>query len=254
MFFYSWGIALVIAEIVLVIHAARRDRYLWIYVILFFPVVGSAVYFFLHVLPDFRFNNTIQDTGEKLTRIVAPSKHLLKLKQQLEFSDTLENRQLLAKEYENHGRYDDAITLYESCLEGVYEDDPYILLDLAGAQFMNRSFDEARNSLIKIKRKHPHFINKKKASLLLARAYEELNEVENALAEYKSIAGIYPGEEAKCRYALLLKKIGRIDEAEKIFNEIIYGAGKSPRYYRREQKKWIDLARQNLNEPLQQRD
>jgi hypothetical protein len=146
----------------------------------------------------------------------------------------------------NLGAYDQAATLYESCLEGAYEDDPYIMMDFGRALFMSGSHEEAKETLLKIKKEHPNFIQKKETSLLLARAYEELNDTGRALSEYQSVAGIYPGEEPRCRYAMLLNKSGRREEAEKVFNEIIFGSRSNPRYYRREQRQWINLARQHL--------
>lgn len=245
--YYSWGAALIVIEAILIVHAHKRGRDNWIWLILFFPVVGCMAYVISFMLPGIRTDSaSAQVAGEKVVRMVAPSRKLKKLKEQLEFSDTLANRQLLAKEYMHIGGYEDAADLYESCLEGAYEDDPYIMLDVARARYLSHSYQKAKERLLVIKKDHANFSRIKEASLLLAMTLEALDETAAALVEYKSVAGLLPGEEGRCRYALLLKKTGRTEEAKKVFNEVIFRTRTSPGYYRRSQRKWVNLAKQNL--------
>ena len=82
--------------------------------------------------------------------------------------------------------------------------------------------------------------------LLLAITYERLDDTAAALKEYEAIINAFPGEEARCRYALLLEKSGNIKSAEKTFESIINDAKSSPRYYRRDQKQWIRIAKDHL--------
>ena len=56
----------------------------------------------------------------------------------------------------------------------------------------------------------------------------------------------FSGPEAPCRYAMLLKKIGRQEEAKTIFGKIVRDARLSPKFYQKEQKKWIRMARQEI--------
>lgn len=56
----------------------------------------------------------------------------------------------------------------------------------------------------------------------------------------------FSGPEATCRYAVLLKKIGREEEAKTIFSNIVRHARLSPKFYQKEQKKWIKMARQEI--------
>lgn len=197
-----------------------------------------------------KVDTAVKETGEKLVKKINPTGKLLKLKKELEYADTIVNRQALAKEYLSLGAYDDAVTLYESCLEPPYEDDPEMIFDLATALYLNKSYDEAKEQLLRLKEINLG-LRQKDAYLMLAKTYEQLGEVDNALAEYKSLVPVYPGEEARCRYALLLKKNGKPKAAKKMFNEIILGANRSPRYYKRNQRKWINMAKENLREPQQ---
>ncbi len=113
-----------IIQIFLAVHAARRGRNSWIFLIMFFPLVGSLVYVISYMIPDMQRSEKVQDTGEKIIRKIAPTRELLRLKKQLEFTDSVSNRQALADEYMKIGDYGNAVALYESCKSGIYEDDP----------------------------------------------------------------------------------------------------------------------------------
>jgi len=251
MYFYFGGFLILLMEIYCAVHASKRGRTQWLYIILFFPLVGCIVYIITYMLPDMRVDSAVVSTGNKIVKKINPTRDLIRLKKQLEFSDTIANRQALANEYMSLGGYEDAVVLYESCLEGHYENDPNMMVDLANALYLNESFEEAKEQLLKIKKNHPKSRNKD-AFLLLAKTYERLDQIDQALKEYESLIDIYPGEEARCRYALLLKKTGSSQQANQMFNEIIFGASRSPRYYRKSQRKWIEIAKQQLNESQQQ--
>ncbi len=82
--------------------------------------------------------------------------------------------------------------------------------------------------------------------LLYARCLKSLEENEAALEEYKVLAGYYTGAEAKCRYALVLKKLGKTEQAQILFKEISDYGKDAPSFYRKAQKTWIDIANSHL--------
>ncbi len=243
--FIMFGGLLVAMQVCCAVHAVRRGRSNWIWMILFFPLVGTIVYAINFLLPDIQHSNTVKETGDKIVRTINPSREILRLKKQVEFSDTVSNRQLLGHEYMKVGMYKEAISTFESCLEGVYEDDPEMIFDLAKAYFMNQSYKEAEKLLLEMKNDKSNRRGKQ-ASLYLARIYGEQDQPDKAYDIYESLLEVFPGEELRCRYALLLKKNGDLDSAKKQFNDILYGAKQSPRYYRKAQKKWINIAKENL--------
>ena len=49
----------------------------------------------------------------------------------------------------------------------------------------------------------------------------------------RTLANQYPGEEARCRYGMLLVKTGQHDKAQEVFQRILLSARRSPRYYRK---------------------
>jgi hypothetical protein len=56
----------------------------------------------------------------------------------------------------------------------------------------------------------------------------------------------YPGEEARCRFALLLKDLGQTERAQALFQEIVKSVRGAPGYYRSRQREWYRIARQQL--------
>jgi hypothetical protein len=56
----------------------------------------------------------------------------------------------------------------------------------------------------------------------------------------------YPGEEARVRYALLLKKTGHTERAMALFDETLTRTRRAPRHYQRAQRQWVDTARSDL--------
>ena len=67
-----------------------------------------------------------------------------------------------------------------------------------------------------------------------------------ALYEYAALAAYYPGQETRCRYALLLQMTGRVAEARNLFEEIRKTIDYGPRYQYRQQREWYELARRPL--------
>ena len=41
--FYGWGSAIVIFQIICIVHAVRNGNTSWIWIILFFPFIGAIV-------------------------------------------------------------------------------------------------------------------------------------------------------------------------------------------------------------------
>ncbi len=75
---------------------------------------------------------------------------------------------------------------------------------------------------------------------------ESLGEDGLALKQYADLVEKYSGEEVRCRYALLLKKNGHVEKAQKIYREAILRFKRAPRFYKREQKEWMDILDRNF--------
>ena len=84
------------------------------------------------------------------------------------------------------------------------------------------------------------------AELDYARALALEGKNDAAVRQYEAIVSRYPGEEARCRFALLLESLGQNDRAQALFQEILKSVKSAPGYYRRRQKEWASIARQHL--------
>ncbi len=228
-----------------VVHALRNGRdYRWIFLILLVPVIGMAAYFIIEVLPGLRHHRQLNRAKHGLIRAIDPQRDVRQMRQQLEVANTLENRAALANACVNAGQFQEAIELYHSCLK-IEEHNPELLHKLAQAYFGMQEYAKAKQTLADLIQHNPNF-KSADGHLLYARTLEALGDTSGALQEYKVLTESFPGEEARVRYALLLKSLNDLDEAARTFDEVVRRAARAPKYYRRAQKSWVDIAKQNL--------
>jgi hypothetical protein len=235
----------VIVQIFFAVHAARTGRYWWIFIILIFPFAGALVYLFAEYLPDMQRSVPCHNVGAKIQKVVNPGKKIRELQQQLEITDSLKNRENLAEAYFSAGRYQDAVDLLERSLQGVHGNDPHLLEGLCFCYFSIGNFEKARDCIARLAEAENGQLPEQ-IKLLKARTLEELGDHDAAVEEYEKMSKSFQGEEARCRHALLLKKLGRKEEARKLFEMISSNCRLSTRFYQKSQKKWLGIARVEL--------
>ena len=239
-----WVLAVV--QLVFLLHAIRhRAEYWWYFIILFVPVVGAAAYLFAEVLPAWQHRRPLQRASSALLRAVDPERDIRRLREEIDLSDTLDNRRQLALAYEAAGRLEEAIGIYRECLQNpVYQDDPMLLYGLARATFARADLAGTEKALLELRELHPHY-RPLEVQLLLARTYEGASRMAEAAGAYEPLVNRYPGEEARCRFGLMLWRQGETDRARALFKEVLVTARRSPRHYRQAQKAWVQLARKH---------
>ncbi|MEW6349149.1 MAG: hypothetical protein AB1646_08805 [Thermodesulfobacteriota bacterium] len=230
-------------QVYFAVHAVKSGRsWYWLYIIILFPGVGCLVYFFAEYLPELRADKRVHAIRAGIERTVNPTKRLRALKDQVELTPSLENKQLLAQEYVNVGMFDDAISTYKDCMQGMYAKDLTLVEGLARAYYMAGDLRNARQTLETLRELRGDRKGDE-ADLLYAKVLEESGDIRAALQEYPEVAKSFLGEEARCRYALLLRKVGKAQEANELFAEILRNGRLSERFYRNTQKQWIDIAK-----------
>lgn len=242
--FFIFSIA---AQVICGIHAVKTGRERWLFVIIFFSLAGCLIYFFVELLPDLGHQPVALKSGSGLFKLLDPGHELRYLRDRLSRADTISNRKALADGYVQAGLFNDAVKLYQTCLQGTYADDPAIMEGLSLAHFFQEDYAGAKKYLLRLKNiqgeKTPH-----EFKLLLARTYEGLGEQENALNEYTNLLRLHSGEEARYRYALLLKNSGSTQKANELLKAIVAETRIQPKFYRRTQKKWVELAKKEIQQ------
>jgi len=235
-------------QILCAVHVFRSGRPAqWLFLIVLLPLAGSIVYILVEILPDLRHSRARKQAARDVGTLIDPEKDFRELVDNLDRLESVENKLALAKECLRRERHDDARRLLESCLTGVHEDDPAVMLALARARFGTKDFAGTRETLDQLRAAHPD-LRSPEGHLLYGRALEGQGNVERALFEYEAVAGYFPGEEARCRYALLLQKRGRVDEAKTVFRAVVKSVETASKTYFRSQRDWYEVARRNLEE------
>ena len=239
------GIVLLI-QLCFAYHALRTGRaYWWLFVIMAFPVMGCVLYYLIEVFPTSRESRSAEKAARAIARALDPDKTLRERVADLEACGSVENRVLLARECVEHRMYGDAATLYRSCLAGVHESDPDIRYGLAHALAMDDAFEEALAVARGLRATHPSF-RASDVGLVVAKSFEGLNRIDEALGELEVLAESYPGEEGRWRYGALLVRIGRLAEGREVFQRMLRNAQRMPPHYRQAQGEWLNLARQSV--------
>jgi hypothetical protein len=240
------GGVVILIQLCFAYHALKTGRpYWWLFVIMGFPVMGCVLYYFIEVFPSSRESRKAEKAARAVARAWDPERTLREKVADLEGCGSVENRVQLARACMNHRMYADAATLYRSCLNGVYENDPDIRFGLAGAHLMNGAYSVALPLAQKLRETHPSFRGSD-VGMLLAKSLEGAGNLEAAAAEFKLLADTYPGEEGRWRYAALLAKLGRGADAQDLLRRMLRNAERMPEHYREAQGEWLTLAREHL--------
>ena len=240
------GLLVLLAQIACAVHVVRTGRnYLWIFLIIFVPVLGIAVYLIAEVLPGLAGSRGARQAASGFGRMLDPGRGMREAQRQVAITPTVQNKAVLAEEYLRAGQPEPAAALYRETLTGIHATEPGLMLGLARAQFALGDIAGAHATLAELRRANPGYVSPE-AQLLYARSLEESGDLLDAVREYETVAGSYPGQEARCRYAMLLERLGRNDDARRLYEEIRQAIDYGPRQVRRDQREWYEIARRQL--------
>jgi hypothetical protein len=233
-------------DVICIGHAVyKRQPALWYFVIVALPFVGATMYLLTELLPRARAHPATRQAAASLGHAINPDKDVRAARTALEEMDTAENRKRLADALVKQGRHDEAREIYETMLTGAHENDPALMMGLARALFGMEDFGGVCATLDRLREAWPDF-QSPEAHMLYARALDAMGELDRALVEYEALAGYFRGEEARCRYGMLLLRMGREEEAEAQFRVTVHSVETGSRLYKKDQKVWYDMAKQQL--------
>jgi hypothetical protein len=247
--YYGWGSAIVIFQIICIVHAIRNGNTSWIWIILFFPFIGSIVY----LATEFRgVGRGGRKLAGQLVDVVQPSRKLDALRARLEHAPTVDNQLALAEECVRRKLYDEALQLYDTT--GAHKNDPEVLKQRATVELEMGKAANAKATLEHLFETNPRERNFK-TLLLFARVVETEGDAEATVTAYEAARPGALGDEARCRYAGALERAGRRNDALSIYARIVKESAHSDSRYRRDNREWIEISKAKLAEvPAAKRD
>ncbi|MDE2464734.1 MAG: hypothetical protein KGO02_13590 [Alphaproteobacteria bacterium] len=245
---FSFGtLVVLLVDFALSAHVMRSGRsYLWILPIVLFPPLGWIAYVVYVVLTGAVSSDRARRFADDIVNTVDPGRAYREKKRDVERVGSVDSKRALAEECIRRGLFQDAVELYESAMAGpLGAQDTALLSGLARAKLLAGDGAGAEAAFDMLKQADPAAFNAD-AELDYARSLALQGKTEAALAQYEKILPKYPGEEARCRYGMLLKTLGQEDRARRVFREIVESVKGAPSYYRRRQREWVTIARRNL--------
>jgi hypothetical protein len=239
------AILTVILQTGFLVHLFKSGRpYWWGFIILSFPVIGCIVYYFIEIFPDTQEARKAEKIVHTIGKRMGGDKAFMRRVEEVEICGSVDNKLALARECMERGIYDDAARLFHNCMQGLFADDPNLLLGLSTTLVEKQDFSEARVRLDRLQAKHPDF-KPNDARLLRARVLEGLGDTQGALRVYEPLLPVYVGFEARYRHGLLLQKLGHAEQSRSAFETMLDHARRHHVSHGEEQA-WLDRAKQEL--------
>jgi hypothetical protein len=240
------GLVLLGLLVICVVHAVRTGNvFPWIYVLVFLPAIGPAIYFFMMILPGLLRGRGARTLASGAARVIDPNKDFRAAMRDLEMVGSVDAKRAFAEQLMQRGQYADAAEMYRNAAQGQFANDPALLLGLARALFLNGDGGGAQASLDALQAADPSFVSED-AHLIYARALELQGKNDEAAEEYRRLVPYFAGEEARTRYAQLLDRMGQPEEARALYTQVIKNLDGAPSRYRGSQKEWAAIARSAL--------
>ncbi len=228
-------------QILAIIHALKTGRREWLYLLIFIPLVGALIYFYMEVLPEITHGTFLSN----FQKYFLPKQKIKEWERKVQISDNITNKLGLSNAYAEQKQYDKAIALALSCLKGLYADDPAILLQLARQYFYNEQYQESLQYFDKLNAKNGGRFSMQEDELLYVRAQEGTGELELAEKGYQRVIRVHHSLEARYYYGLFLKKQQQKADARTQFQAVREEIKLLPRYLRRRNAQW---SRRSLKE------
>ena len=242
MIFYLLILGLQVYCIVDVIRRGRNS--LWIMALVFLPVASALAYFIVEILPSLQHNRHVRMARQKVVEAIDPERELRAAQQALDIADTMANRLRVADALTVLGRHSEALPLYQ---RGAGPRPDFRTGEkLARSLFLNDKPEEAL-TVIDALPSVTGQSDRDRATLLRARILEDLKRNDEALALYGDIAERVPGDEARCRYAALLLKMGKKAAARRVLEDVEHRMKYIDRHSRVENAPMYDWAMKELS-------
>jgi len=250
LFNFNFGLGIgfiLIIDLAFAYHIIRTSRSpIWIMVVGFLGPLGWAAYVLLALLPDMLGSSAARRLADNVINTADPGRGYREKLRNVEMVGSVDSKRELAEECIRMHRFQDAIELYESAMQGpLGGNDAALLKGLARAKMLSGDGAGAEALFIRLNEVDPSAFDAD-AELDYARALALQGRNDAAIRQYEKVVARYPGEEARARFALLLESVGQQPRAQALFQEIIKSVTGAPSHYRSRQREWLQMARQHL--------
>lgn len=211
-------VAILAFQVYCIVDVIRRGRStIWIMALVFLPLASGIAYFIVEILPTLQHNRHVRTAKRQIVEKLDPERELRAAQQQLDIADTMANRIRVADALTELGRYKEALPLYQ---RGAGTRPDFRTGEkLARSLYLNDRNDEALSMLDSLPMVTAQS-DLDRTKLLRARIMEDMGRTDEALELYGEVMDRLPGDEARCRYAALLLKVGRKGEAVRVLEEV----------------------------------
>ncbi|MFZ0266356.1 hypothetical protein [Caulobacter sp.] len=235
------GLSLIFS-IALCVHVVRTGQQMyWLMIILLFQPLGGLVYLIAIIAPAFLGGAKAQKARQTARQVLDPQREYREAGKAVEDAPTVTNRTRLAVAASGLGKHAEAERLYAEALQGLYADDPQLLLGRANALIELDRAAEALPLLESLSAQSPA-ARTPNVALAMGRAYHALGRDAEADTALRWAAAHLPGFEGMARYAVFLARTGREDQARETLAEIDKRLAKTHSHFRKEARGWRDLA------------
>jgi len=244
--FSSWlwlSLPILLSFICLLHILKTRQEYWWIFLVLFFPLVGSLLYILVVML-----NGGGQAVAPRpRSRKVFYQDKVRSLQESLEQTDTLALRAELGEAFLQMQEPAKAKDCFQHCLQGAYSQDSDFLFGLARACYALQELPAALEAIEKTMQSESNdYLLERK--FLQAKILDDLGRYEAALDLYDEVVEKLSTPESRCRQAVILKRLGHQEESEALFLSVIRQVQTQPQELRSENQQWLLLAQKMLSE------
>jgi hypothetical protein len=246
MFGYGFGYLLI--SLAFAYHCIRTGRpWWWLLVIGMLGPIGWGAYVIFAVIPDMFGSPAARRFADNVATMADPGRDYREKLREVETVGSADAKRAFAEECIKRGRFQDAVEMYQSAMSGpLGGSDPVLLRGMGRAKLLAGDGPGSVEAFEKLKDLDKAAFDAD-AELDYARSLDLVGRTEDALRQYEVVVPRYPGEEARCRYAVFLQKIGRRERAQALFREIVDSVRHSPGYYRSRQREWYRIAKEQLS-------
>ncbi len=240
----GFGLIGLLLTIFCLIHALRtRQEFWWYLLLLLLPPFGALLYLFMVV---FKGAGESTQFARPERGTAALRRRIEDLEAQLSQTDTIALRSELGQCHLKLKKFDQAEKYFESCLQGNFKNDPFLLYNLAQACHGKGENEQALDALGKTFRDdYRDYLNER--CFLEAKILEELDCFQEALDIYARIAHHFTSPEFYCRQALLHDKLGESEKANAFYMMALRQKNKLTPEELEEAQNWLAEAARNLS-------